>query len=192
MTESADTAEQLRLLTAWLQESREPTEQGDLPAVLDQLLESLRGAVPSFLGITMIIGTATGAMTLDVHPFRDASGTSLRIPLVDLLAGSDGGSWLVFFAGRPGAFVDLAADLAFALGVDPTRLLLDQDLTDGLRPVAPESLRDLSQVNRAIGFLIERGYPPEDAERELRRHSEAAGITLAQAATRLLAGDLGS
>ncbi len=189
MTESADTAEQLRLLTAWLQETRELAEQPDLSAALDQLLESLRGAVPSFLGITMIIGTATGAMALVVHPVRGSSGTSLRIPLADLLTGSDRGSWLVFFAGRPGAFVDLAADFAFALGLDSTRFLLDQDLTDGHRPVAAEALRDVSEVNRAIGFLMQRGYLPEDAERELRDRSEAAGITLPQAASRLLAGD---
>jgi hypothetical protein len=188
VSESADTANQLRLLTAWLHESREP-EEGDLSPVLDQLLESLRGAIPSFLGITMIIGTATGAMSLDVHPVRGASGTTLRIPLAELLTGSDRGSWMVFFAGRPGAFVDLAADFSYALGIDPTRILLDQDLTDGHWPVAPETLRDVSEVNRAIGFLIERGFLPEDAERELRRRSEASGITLPQAASRLLAGD---
>lgn len=58
-----------------------------------------------------------------------------------------------------------------------------------LRPVnvSKTTVCDTSAIiHRAIGWLIDRGMPPEDAAGELRRRAAATGRTLSVAAQHLL------
>jgi hypothetical protein len=122
------------------------------------------------------------------YRFAGSDETSLRLPLSALgNAGLLGA--LVFYAGNPGAFVDLAADLSFALGLGPDVVALDQDLTPISDPAGLTGLTglaEMSQVNQAIGILIERGHVPHSARTELHRLANLAQTTPPAAAQQLM------
>ena len=101
----------------------------DLAAVLGDLTGDVTAAVPSFLGLSMTLlldGRPVTLTTIDAD-LAAAAGASLLLPL-DPLAGAGPGSSVVFYAGRPGAFVDLAADTRYAYGLDGD-VVLDGHLT---------------------------------------------------------------
>jgi hypothetical protein len=114
--------------------------------------------------------------------------TSLRVPLrVDDGTGAVlvGPVRVTFYATRPGAFTDLAADLAHAQGLDPDRLELDRD-----RPPRTGSdmrgLERLSIIHRAVGVLIARGVDPEAAHAHLTADARAASEPLVDHARRVI------
>jgi len=162
----------------------------DLQAVVAALAADVTAAVPSFLGLTM-------TLLLDGHPvtvtaidadLAAAAGASLKLPL-DPLAGAAPGSSVVFFAGRPGAFVDLAADTRYAYGLDGD-VVLDGHLTSLSRAAeghpGVNGSDEMSLINQAIGVLIARGYLPEEAHDELLRRAADHGHGLSGAAEDLL------
>ena len=129
--------------------------------------------------------------------------TSLRLPLTVLQLDDvtvDDGSEIVLYASTPGAFVDLAADLSYALHLpDPSmpadagevdgqaaRIRLDGDLTPSSFESRLTGVGDVSTVNRAVGFLMAEGLHPEDAHRELARRAAATGITVLMYASQLI------
>jgi hypothetical protein len=159
----------------------------DLEATLQALAADTRQAVDSYLGLTM-------TLVIDGYPITFTTvepvevETSLRLPLSALgdarLLGA-----LVFYAGKPGAFVDLAADLSFALGLSTGVVVLDEDRTPTSDPAGLTGLTGLaqmSQVNQAIGILIGRGHLPDTARTELRRLADLAQTTLHAAARQLI------
>jgi hypothetical protein len=159
----------------------------DLEATLQALAADTRQAVDSYLGLTMTLVIDGYPITLTtVEPVEVE--TSLRLPLSALgNAGLLGA--LVFYAGNPGAFVDLAADLSFALGLGPDVVALDQDLTPISDPAGLTGLTglaEMSQVNQAIGILIERGHMPDSARTELHRLANLAQTTPHAAAHQLI------
>jgi hypothetical protein len=79
------------------------------------------------------------------------------------------GSDLVLYAATPGAFIDLAADLNYALGLHPAALTLDDDLTEPVSGTGITGLTSQSTINQALGVLIDRGHTPEAARQELNR-----------------------
>jgi hypothetical protein len=81
---------------------------------------------------------------------------------------------LILYAGTPGAFVDLTADLAWLTGRPPGDFVLDQHLSGPARPDTGTYLRTASVINQAIGVLIARGYTPEQAHRELDIQADSA------------------
>ena len=104
--------------------------------------------------------------------------TSLRVPLALLDPGFAAASRVVFYAGTPGAFVDLAADLAFAFrGANtPERaedsapaIRLDEDTPPRTRGFSLSGLKELSAIDRAVGVLIVQGHHPDHAYATLRR-----------------------
>jgi hypothetical protein len=109
------------------------------------------------------------------------------VPL-DPLSGVDAGRVVVFYAGHPGAFVDLAADLQRVHGLDGPAVLDDHltDTCDPPRPCGITGLEELSDINRAIGVLITRGHTPAEAHAELRRRAAAGGHGLADTARHVL------
>ena len=116
----------------------------DLQAVIAELAADVTAAVPSFLGLTMTLlldGRPVTVTAIDAD-LAVAAGASLQLPL-DPLAGAAPGSSVVFYAGRPGAFVDLAADTRYAYGLDigccPGR---SPDPACAGRPVSPGGERD--------------------------------------------------
>lgn len=90
-------------------------------ATVSMLTHNLRLAVRSYQGLEL--STYVSDLPVTVTAFepivrREDIATSLRLPL-DTLLYTDQRSQLVVYAGRPGAFVDLASDLAYALRLTP-------------------------------------------------------------------------
>ena len=171
---------------------------------LRTLIGDLRAAVSSYRGLQLtIVHTGQPVTLTDLMP-AEADGvvlTSLRIPLIALDPDFDRDSRVIFYAGRPGAFVDLAADLSFALKTSVLTADTDhQDESDGdgrAKPKHRPALRSLfldidvppdrsvlgltgllefAAVNRAVGMMIDRGHHPDHAYQTLRREATAAGV----------------
>lgn len=156
----------------------------DLETTVRDFAAATRVAVSSYLGMTVTVIAGGQKVRLDVPEHargKHEIGASLRIPLADITI-TDAGSSLVLYAATPGAFVDLAADLAFALQVGPDVLALDADLTPSLDGSGLHGLADVTHINQAIGILIGRGRSPEGAATELRRLADRAETTVRVAA----------
>jgi hypothetical protein len=110
---------------------------------------------------------------------------SLLIPFADLTV-TEAGSSLVLYAGTPGAFVDLAADLTYALQLGPDALVLDAHLKSSLEDSGLDGLADWTHINLAIGILIERGHTAGGASTELHRLAYLADTTIRVAAHQLI------
>ncbi len=162
------------------------TNGDGLTETLQSWMTQTKRAVSSLLGVSITIhrqghGVTLSSLSERAHPC--GIKTSLRLPL-ETLAGNVYGV-AVFFAAVPGAFVDLDADLRHVLNLADDALRLDQDL----RPSMLSGINgadELSTINKAIGVLIEHGYPIEAAEDEVRRQAVREGLNQLQAAERLL------
>jgi AmiR/NasT family two-component response regulator len=93
-------------------------------------------------------------------------------------------SQITFYASVPGTFVDLAADLAYALGNESLRL--DGDIPSALVSNLT-GVRRLSTINEAVGVLIGHGHSPDGAQRELRDMADTVRISIHQAAEVVIA-----
>ena len=187
-------------------------ESESVTGPLQTLSRDVTLAVSSYVGLQVVLpdhghpivftsflpGTAESDIT-----------ASFRLPLavlrlVDVKV--DASSAIVFYAGVPGAFVDLAADLSFALGLPdplglgdvdpageadqpPSRIRVDHDLVPGTFEPGLTGVAEVSTVNRAVGFLVADGLHPEEAHRELRRRATALGITVLMYASQLIRPD---
>lgn len=141
----------------------------DLQTQLHALSVNVRLAVASYVGVTIAFDGQDVVLTAHGEAaFTPGIATSLLIPLSTVSTGLAGGT-LVLYAAAPGAFVDLAADLSYALGVDPAALVLDEHLVEPADVLGRSGLEALSTINQAIGVLIERGRTPESAREELER-----------------------
>lgn len=163
---SSALAADLSLLSAAIEDS-----DGDLNRRLESFVVDLRGAVGSFLGLTMTIAVEAHEISFTLSERATQAGTSLCIPL-SAVTDSRAGSALVLYAATPGAFVDLAADLAWTLTLDPSTFVLDQHLAVPVPSKSVIGLRGHTIVNRAVGALIDRGHTPESAHTELRHHAD--------------------
>ena len=155
-------------------------EPVDLDASLAALTASVKRAVPSYRGLGLIVVIDEQPITVTSAERGNASeiATSLSLSLAWVpLLGPD--SQITFYASVAGTFVDLAADLAHALGSESLRL--DEDL----RSVLVSDLtgvRRLSTINEAVGVLIGHGHTPDGAQRELRQMAYTARISIHRAA----------
>jgi hypothetical protein len=155
----------------------------DLQAILEVLCDDLSAAVSSFLGLTMTVQVDGIAVTLTAIDEDSAltAGATLQLPLNSCT--------VVFYAGHPGAFVDLAADAQRLCGPDG-RVVLDGDLpgtADPPRPSGIIGLAELSVINQAVGVQISRGYTPAQAHAELRRLAAGTLHSVPAAAGHVLA-----
>jgi hypothetical protein len=176
---------------------------------LAALVADLIVAVPSYCGLRLTITQHGFPVVLTAFAeFGGTVGTSLRLPLSLLDPALEVHSQVVFYARTPGAFVDLAADLTYALGDGSTvdwessdgkrgdglrqidrhrsRIELDANLPPGTRQSGLSGLANLSTINRAVGVLIADGHHPDDAHATLRRQATAAGLEPHAWAVRLL------
>ena len=152
----------------------------DLEDSLMALIASLKRAVPSYRGLALTLVIDEQPVSVISAERGDTSdiATSLCLSLawVPLLRTD---SRITFYASVPGTFVDLAADLAFALGMEGLRL--DEDI-----PLALVSdltgVHRLSTINEAVGVLIGHGHTPDSAQRELRHISDTTRISIQRAA----------
>jgi len=121
-------------------------------------------AVRSYLGLSMSVSRSDPLFTVTYLTDAAVAGdiaTSLRLTLPGA-----GGSRvpaavsLTLYAGTPGAFVDLAADLAWLTARPLTDFVLDQHLAIPAGSHIGTHLAADSVINQAIGVLIGRGYTP--------------------------------
>jgi len=181
----------------------------DLDNTLVALTAALQSTASSYCGLQLTVVVNQWPVTLTA--FSDGHsvgvGTSLGLPL-ELVSRVDGDSRVVFFAGTPGAFTDLAADLSFALGgvpvgqaspavdgvdqrgmrVDGQRRVieLDADLPPLSRVSGLSGLAELTVLNRAVGVLLAHGHDIEQAHQVLRRDAAAVGVEPPIYAARIL------
>lgn len=134
-------------------------------------------AVRSYLGLTVTTLLADRDVALITLKSDTAPGgirTSLRLPMP---RPPDDGPLVsvTLYAAKPGAFIDLAADLAWLTGRSLTDFVLDRHLIEPKAPDAPSGLAVASLVDQAIGVLMAHGYTPQRAHHELGVRAERLG-----------------
>jgi hypothetical protein len=163
----------LGILTAALDEPA-----ADVLPSLHRLGVDARAAVPSFLGLSVIVDGSDPPFTFSTleDGVADNVRTSLRLTLPAGVGEGGAGPLvaLIFYAARPGTFVDLAADLAWLTGRPPSEFALDQHLSVPAVSDGGTSLRAASVINQAIGVLIGRGYTPRQAHSTLDTQADHA------------------
>jgi len=156
----------------------------DLLHTLHQLGVDVQATVRAYLGLSVTVAGSDPPFTFTVLE-DGAAAADVRTSLWLTLPGDGDGDGvgdgraapsvaLILYAGTPGTFVDLTADLAWLTGRPPSDFVLDQHLSGPARPDARIYLRTASVINQAIGVLIGRGYTPEQAHRELDGHADNA------------------
>ncbi|WP_077087582.1 hypothetical protein [Mycobacterium rhizamassiliense] len=180
-------AADLGILTAALDEPG-----ADLAKSLRLLAADATAAISTFLGLSVTVDGSDPPFTFTT--FVESVGasdvrTSLRLALPGV---GDAGVLpvvaIVLYAGSPGAFVDLAADLAWLTARNPSEFVLDQHLPAAAESGTVPNLFEVSVINQAIGALIGQGHTPEQAERHLTAEGADAGISRHAVGLRILAG----
>lgn len=161
----------------------------DLEAILSVLTDDLTAAIPSYLGLIITLhvdGNPIIVSTLDSATNGDAR-SSLMLSLLPHGPFSSPGS-VAFYSGTAGVFVELADDARWIFNLNGPPVL-DGHLAVGRNGSEPAGIRGLAaytNINQAIGVLIEEGHTPEGARAELARRSLRAGRSLPEAALQLL------
>jgi hypothetical protein len=161
----------------------------------------LSRAVPSYLGVQLVLFQYGHPVTLTlflpgVQPSHIGASLQVALPLLGVARAAPD-STFTCYAAKPGAFVDLAADLTYALQPpgtthDPTPDQTGQAVRvdDHLQPTTVESgvtgAATVFTLNRAIGILIGTGHHPDHAHDELIRKAAADGVSVLACATQLV------
>ena len=167
MTIPSALAADLALLTDALD-----TGSVDIASTFSLLSSDVAAAVSSYAGLSVRIHSLGGLAeltTLDDPAVIAGVVTSLRIP-VPVASQVPGPSVvIVLYATLAGAFVDLAADLAWLTDVAlaDVGLDLDLDLDPRARSGVATPISSLSSIDQAIGVLVGRGHTPEETLVEL-------------------------
>lgn len=144
-------------------------------------------SVASFVGLTLRVGVAGQRVTLtsvdESQLDSIASSLALPVPMTSSVAPA---AELVLYASKPGAFVDLAADVTFALQSPSGEVRIDQHLPRGAIHSGLEGVEEMAMVSRAVGVLIGRGLTPEEARDHLDRKALRSGLEVFQVAAYLL------
>jgi hypothetical protein len=137
-----------------------PDDVAEQPVALEKsltaLTEAVKSGAPSYRGLalTLIIDNQPVSVTSSEPGNTSDIATSLRLSLA-WVPSLSADSRITFYASTPGTFVDLAADLTFALDSD---IRLDEDIP----PVLVSDLvgvGKLSAINKAVGVLVDHGLP---------------------------------
>jgi len=138
-----------------------------------RLARAVGSAVPSFLGLTVTVHDSDPPLTFTTLEGQVEPG-DVRTSLMMALSHDGAGARVIVYAGTPGAFVDLAADLSWLARRTLAGCELDQHLVLPAVARPATNLRAVSAVNQAIGALIGAGLTPEEARRELDVRAAAA------------------
>lgn len=159
----------------------------DADRSLAALRKDLKLIIRSSLGFTLRLGGSQPVTLTSVDYFirPDDIVSSLSVPL-SWVSPDEVGSSIVFYAGVPGALVDLSADLAYALSLPLDSLSLDADLAPEFLRSGIAGLAEASTVNRAIGMLMGRGCTVMTAQAELGRMADDSSQSIQQSAAGLL------
>ncbi len=161
----------------------------DIVQTLDRFAVDARLAVRSYLGLSLTTGgEAPFAFTaLEENATSEDIRSSLLMPLpVSGVDYAEGGCGLVLYAARAGAFVDLAADLSWLTGVELSDHPIDQHLSTIAFPSTESTVHTNSVINQAIGVLIGRGHPPNEAHKRLTAQTVELGTDRYNAAVQIL------
>ena len=162
----------------------------DIHEGLRRLAADVASAVRSYLGLTVVVDNGTSPVRfLAMEDSADAADvvSSLALPLWDESAGAARTRVVVvLYAGRSGAFVDLAADLCWLTGRPLADFALDEHLDLLAEPDTDCGMQAASAVNQAIGVLLGHGYTPEQADLEIDALAAAAGHSRSDAADIIL------
>jgi hypothetical protein len=171
---SAALAADLGILTAALDEPG-----ADVLLSLHRLDIDAQTAVPTYLGLSVTVDGSDPPFTFTTVEDGTAENvrTSLRVALLARVGDSRAAPSvaLILYAGMPGTFVDLAADLAWLTGRPLSEFPLDQHLSVPAGSDAGTYLRTASVINQAIGVLIDRGFLPGQAHSKLDTQADGAG-----------------
>jgi hypothetical protein len=183
VTINAALAAELEILTAAL----------DQPGVgvarsVRQLALNAAAGVSTYLGLSVLVGRSDPPFAFTAVAdgvAADDIGTSLRVELAGV---GDGLAVAVYlYAASPGAFVDLAADLAWLTARPLSDFVLDKHLTIPAPSNTGTQLHAASVINQAIGVLVGRGHTPEQARWQLDTQAADAGTDRHAAAQLVLA-----
>lgn len=164
----------------------------DVAGSLRRLAADATVAIPTFLGLSVTVDGSDPPFTFTT--FAKGFGaedvrTSLRLALPGVGdVGLPPALVVVLYAGSPGTFVDLAADLAWLIARPLSDFVLDQHLLATAERDDSTSLFEVSVINQAIGALIGQGYTHEQAERHLTGEGIDAGISRHAVGLQILAG----
>jgi hypothetical protein len=155
-------------------------QSAELEKSLTALTQAVKSAAPSYRGLalTLIIDKQPVNVTSAEPGNTSDIATSLRLSLA-WVPSLSADSRITFYASTPGTFVDLAADLAFALHSHSIRL--DEDIPSALVSDLT-GVGKLSAINKAVGVLINHGHTPDSAQRELRHTADATPCSIQKAA----------
>ena len=123
-----------------------------LQAPLTSVTVVLEAAVASYVGMQLTVVELGHPVTLTAIGTDRTARTSLRLLLGVFGPRFDPKSRVILYAAAPGAFVDLAADLSYAVHQreGDHRIILDVD-TPPSSVSGVSGLHELSTINRAIG-----------------------------------------
>jgi hypothetical protein len=155
---------------------------------LNQLAADAAAAIPTYLGLSVTVDRNDPPFTFTTLADDVVAGdvrTSLGLALSG--AGVLPAVVLVLYAGSPGTFVDLAADLAWLTARPLSDFVLDHHLPVSAGTYSGTYLLEASVVNQAIGALIGQGYTVQQADRQLDARAANAGISRHAASLRILA-----
>ena len=180
---TAALAAELEILTAALDEPGT-----DIGHSLRQLALTAASAITSYLGLSVLVARSDPPFaftSLADGVAADDIRTSLQVVLPGI---GDALAVVVnLYAGLPGAFVDLAADLAWLTTRPLSDFVLDQHLTVPAPSNNGTQLHAASIINQAVGVLIGRGHTPEQAHLQLDTQAADAGTDRHAAAQLVLA-----
>ena len=163
---------------------------------LHALVRELQKAVASYRGLqlTIVSNGSPVVLTAFADDHEDAALTSLRVPLALLDSRFAAESRVVFYASTAGAFVDLAADIAYALSrteevvenLAPPAIPIDADPPPSTRDCNLVGTTELLAIDRAVGVMIDHGHHPDHAHATLRSDAARAGMEPYAWAARIL------
>ncbi|AEF34859.1 MULTISPECIES: ANTAR domain-containing protein [Mycobacteriaceae] len=163
----------------------------DLTGTLRQLVDNSKLAVGSYLGLTVmttVLGRQSSFTVLESGTEIGDIVTSLWLPIPPAMSDDGAAPFasLILYAGNPGAFVDLAADLSWLTGRTLTEFVLDQHRTPPRAGGAPGGIAAASLIDQAIGVLIAGGYTVERAHREIDARAERLSVSRGDIANDIL------
>lgn len=196
---TASLAADLALLTA-AQYDPAAASSTDVAQTIVVFATDVRLAVPSFIGLTITVAErgehgehapdrlVLRVRLLDEHMDADDIGTTLRLSVPTVSQQADRASiQIILYATRPGAFVDMAADVSFLTGSAFDSADLDQHRGMAYERDIMGVIQAESVVGEATGVLIARGHTREQAHAELDVMAELANTDRVTEATALLA-----
>lgn len=163
----------------------------DIAHSLHRLTLDAAAAVTSYLGLSVVVSHSDPPFTVTALADGALAGdirTSLHLSLPGPSDPQNSPAVaIILYAGSPGAFVDLAADLAWLTARSLSDFILDQHLALAAGSLPEGQLRAASAINQALGVLIGRGYTPQQAHGELDTQAAHAGTDRHTAAHHILA-----